>query len=159
MVETFKTKILRFFASDYLSMLEKKEKDINNEVNIRVAKIISQMDPFEPLLKEYHGVFSEEFERVEDKLDEGSRISMAMWANMQAKDPHMQRMIQWVMDSAGNDTMKRAPISVERTQYGRAQIANMILWKREIRRLSSIYEDILKKGRGSEDFDENLSID
>lgn len=131
---------------------------IEREVNKRVAEIILKMDPFEPLLKHYHGIFREEFEKVEENLDERSRFSMAMWAWGQKKDPHFKRMVDWVMDNAGNETLKRAPISYERTQYGRAQIANMILFKREIGRLASIYEEFLGKNKG-EDVDLGVSVE
>lgn len=169
MVDTFKQKIIRWaFHHDWISekdlhhmgwiFADDVKKDHALEINRRVAEIVSQMDPLYPLLKQYSVIFSEEFERVEEPLDEPSRIGMAMWAYGQKRDPYMKRMIEWIMNSAGNETMKRAPITAERTQYGRGQIANMILFRKEIGRLSTIYEELLGRSKG-DDFDENTVVE
>src|ERR1035441_2802519 len=103
-----------------------------NEVNMRVAKMMSSMDPLEPVLKLFHGIFSIEYERPEDKLDKKSQFNMKMFAWRTVKDPNFEYLTAWVMNQAANETIKRAPITVERVQYGRAQLANMILFKREL---------------------------
>lgn len=157
-VDTFKTKILRFFASDVYAKLKEKENDFDMRVNQRVGEVILQMDPLLPLLKKHSVIFSEEFTKVEEKLDEPSRLGMAMWAWGQKRDPYMKRMIEWVMNNAGNETIKRAPITAERTQYGRAQIANMVLFRDEIGRLSSIYEEIIG-GKGDGEFDDTKMVE
>jgi len=127
-----------------------------NESNQRVAKIMAGLDPFEPVLKLFHGIFSEEFERPEEKLSERSQTEMKMFAWRTIKDPNFKYLTDWVMNMAGNETMKRAPVSAERTQYGRAQIANMILFKRELQRLSNLYEEMLKD---PEEFDEHVTVE
>ena len=126
------------------------------EVNLRVAEIINKTDPLDPVLKMYHGVFSEEYERPEDKLDKRSQLNMKMWANQMYKDPSFEYVTSWICNTFGNETLKRAPISVERTQYGRAQISSILLFRREIKRLSDLYENMLKK---PEDFNENISTE
>jgi len=127
-----------------------------NESNLRVAKMMAAMDPMEPVLKLFHGVFSEEYERPEDKLDARSQTSLKMWANHMYKDPSFKYITDWLCNSFGNETLKRAPISAERTQYGRAQISSVILFKKEIQRLSNLYEDMIKP---EEAFDKNLTVD
>jgi len=127
-----------------------------HEVNLRVASIMSKMDPLEPVLKMYHGVFSEEYERPEDKLDKRSQLNMKMWANQMYKDPSFEYVTKWICDTFGNETIKRAPITVERVQYGRAQISSILLFRREIKRLSNLYEDMLKQ---PEEFDEHATIE
>jgi hypothetical protein len=125
-------------------------------VNLRVAEIINMTDPLDPVLKLFHGIFSEEYERVEDKLDKRSQLNLKMWAHQTYKDPGFKYVTDFVMNQAANETIKRAPITVERVQYGRAQIANMILFKREIQRLSNLYEEMLKR---PEEFDEHATIE
>lgn len=126
------------------------------EVNLRVAEIINKTDPLEPVMKLFHGIFSEEYERPEDSLDKRSQLNMEMFANRTIKDPSFTYLTDWVMNVAGNECLKRAPISAERTQYARAQIANMLLFKRELQRLSNLYEEMLKP---EQEFDKNVTID
>ncbi len=123
-----------------------------NEANLRVAKILANMDPLEPVLKMFHGVFSEEYERPEDRLDDRSKMNLMMWAHQMYKDPSFKYVTDWICNTFGNETMKRAPISAERTQYGRAQISTMILFRKEIKRLSNLFEEATKP-EGS--FDKN----
>jgi len=127
-----------------------------HEVNLRVAEIINKTDPLEPVLKMYHGVFSEEYERPEDKLDKRSQLNMKMWAHQMYRDPSFEYVTSWICNTFGNETIKRAPITVERVQYGRAQISSILLFRREIKRLSNLYEDMLKK---PEEFDENITME
>ena len=155
MVDTFKKRIANFFARDYIRELEN---EVDMRVNRRVAEVLSKMDPFEPLLKEFHGAFSYEFERVEDALDERSKLNMSMWAYAQYRDPFFIRMLEWVMNSAGNQTIKRADPTEIRLMYGRAQISTMILLRDEIKRLSSVYEEILEKSK-PKSFDKQLSVE
>lgn len=132
-----------------------------NEVNLRVAKIMNSTDPLEPVLKMYHGVFSEEYERAEDILDERSKFNMKMWAWQTYKDPSFKYLTDWIMNTFGNETLKRVPINDEklasqRLWYGRAQLATMILFKKEVKRLSSLYEDMTKP---KEEFDEHTTVE
>lgn len=145
----------------YWSIIRKKLANIiypeyKNEVNLRVAEIMNKTDPFDPVLKLFHGIFSEEFERPEDSLDKRSQLNMEMFANRTVKDPSFKYLTDWVMNVAGNECLKRAPISAERTQYARAQIANMLLFKRELERLSNLYEEMLKP---EQEFDKNVTIE
>ena len=142
-----------------MAEVEKLKQEIDSKVNQRVAEYISKLDPLEALLRQQSVIFSDEFERVEDQLDEKSKFTMGMWAYGQKRDPYMKRMIDWVINTAGNETIKRAPITVERTQYGRAQIANMVLFKQELSRLSSIYEQKLIDMGGKVFDDEGKLID
>lgn len=150
-------KLARLIAPAYFLEVERKSKDIDAEVGRRVAEIMSKMDPFEPLLKEFHGVFGEEFERVEEKLDARSSLLIETWGYQQRDDPSFKFMCDWIMNSQGNETLKRAPVSTERLLYGRAQIAGIVLLKNEVKRLASLYEERLR--RGKEDFNHDLTAE
>jgi hypothetical protein len=137
--------------------------NIDNTVNQRVARFLSTMDPFEPVLKLYHGVFSEEYERPEDILDEKSKFYMRMWAWQTMKDPNFKYFMDWLANTFGNETLKRVPINddklaSQRLWYGRAQISTVILLKREIGRLSNGYEEELNKNK-PDDFDKNVGVE
>ena len=125
-------------------------------VDQRVAMVLAQMDPFEPLLREFHGIFSEEHERVEDPLDEKGQLQMRVWGWQNAASPEFKRMTEWVMNTQGNESLKRAAVTPERILYGRAQISGMILFVREVERLSEAYKDMLKKPG---EFDESTTVD
>ena len=132
-----------------------------SEVNLRVAKIMADMDPLAPVLKMYHGVFSDEYERPEDKLDKRSQFNMKMWAWQMYRDPSFKYITDWIMNTFGNETLKRVPINDEklasqRLWYGRAQIATMILFKKEMKRLSKLYEEMTKS---PEEFDKHTTIE
>lgn len=145
----------------YIAAQEKYEKaaaHLDEKVSQRVAVIVSKMDPFEPLMKQFHGIFSEEFERPEENLDAAGQLRMAMWGYQQSTDPAFRHLTDWIMNSQGNETLKRAPVTVERTLYGRAQISGMILFVKEVKRLSAIYEDMLAKQK-IEVFDETLAVE
>lgn len=144
-------------APEYFERFEiqMKEKDkaieiAQKDADQRFAKMIMQMDPLEPLMRKFNGIFTPEFTHPEDKLNESGQLGMKMWAYRQNTDPHFQWMIEWIMNSAGNETLKRAPITSERTQYGRAQISNMILFRDEVGRLSNLYLDELEKHKVQE---------
>lgn len=158
MFKKFCIKVGRFLASEYISDVEARAKDFELKVNQRVAEYIGHMDPFQPLMKEFHGIFSDEFEHPEEKLDDRSRIGFLMWAYQQKSDPSFRFMTEWIMNSQANETLKRAPVTPERIQYGRAQISTVILFKREIGRLALLYEEILAKQKG-EDIDIGLGVE
>lgn len=134
------------------------EKEVEERTGQRVAETLSKMDPFEPAMKLFHGIFSEEFEHPEEKLDAAGQLRLTMWAYQQSTDPAFRHMTEWVMNSAGNETVKRAPVTVERGLYGRAQIASMVLFVKEIGRLGGIYEDYLAKQK-VETFDEHITVE
>lgn len=133
--------------------------EADNRVNQRVAKIISEMDPFEPLMKQFHGVFSQEYERPEEKLSPQGQLGMAMWGYQQSRDPHFGYMTDWIMNTQANETLKRAPVTTERVMYGRAQISSMLIFTKEVKRLASIYEDIMNKSKEDPDFNDSAAVD
>lgn len=137
---------------------------ITEEVNRRVAEFTAHLDPVDLLMRDYNGLFSNDFSHPEDRLNEPAKIGMYMWAWTQKKDPYFNHMVEFIMDSAGNATMKdKIPFTDEKLfrlkmLYGRAQIANMILFKEEIGRLSSNYEEMLNKNKG-ESFDAHKGVE
>lgn len=158
------TKFCEWILRDDIAVLKKdaieaqtKVAETERSVNQRVAVILAQMDPFEPLLKKYKGTFSVEHEHVEDALNEQGRIGMYMWGWQQKNDMHAERMINWIMDKAGNKMAKTAFPSAEQILYNRAEIANMILYRKEIGRLSSLYEEIV--GKRDENFDSSVGVE
>lgn len=129
---------------------------------MRVAKIVGQMDPFELIMKEFHGVFSDAVERPDEKLDNRSRIMLWMWGYQQKNDPSFKYMSEWVMNTAGNQ-MAKAPArsNEERGEvllWGKAQIASMLLFVKETGRLSSLYEEMLAKQKG-EEFNSDVTVE
>lgn len=158
MFKSLLLKLGRFIVRTEMRELKEALSKSENETNQRVSKILSEMDPFEPLMKEFHGIFSKDFQRMEEGMDERSQLQFFMWAHRQCNDPYFKYATEWVMNTAGNETMKKAPISAQRTMYGRAQIANMMLFRKEIGRLSSRYEEILENGKPKW-FDEHEIVD
>lgn len=156
------------FKKEYADLVRQKEaafayarglqKEAELRAGQRVAEIMSKMDPFEPVMKLFHGIFSEEFEHPEENLDAAGQLRLTMWAYQQTTDPAFKHITQWVMNSAGNETVKRAPVTVERSLYGRAQIASMALFVKEIERLGNIYADMLEKNK-LETFDEHVTVE
>lgn len=147
--------IRKLFPKPFEAVAEK-ERILNATVGQRVAETLAKMDPFEHLFKEFHGIFSEEFERPEEKLDTRSRLSLTMWAYQQATDPSFKFLTNWVMNTQGNETLKRAAVTPERILYGRAQISSTLLFVNEIKRLGALYEDMLKK---DQPFDEVATVE
>jgi hypothetical protein len=139
MLKDFRKKIAYFISPDL--------RDVENTVNQRVAQTLSKMNILDYLLKDFHGTFSTEYERPEDKLNERSSLSLKMFGYQQNKDPNFEYLSDWIMNSFGNETLKRGAVTSERLLYGRAQISSMILWKKEIERLSLLYEDLLEKNK------------
>lgn len=158
-MKEIKRKVARFLDPEHYGDVEKSKADFDLSVNQRVAKVISEMDPFEPLMKEFHGIFSAEWTRPEEKLNEPGQLSMKMWAYSQHHDPHFRHMTDWIMNTQANETLKRAPVTPDRILYGRAQISAIILFVKEIGRLSSLYEEILEKNKKDNNFDSNLSAE
>lgn len=123
--------------------LRAKERKFDALVNQRVAAVIAQMDPFEPLMREFSGIFSSEFEHPEERLDAKGQLGMKMWAYSQKHDPHFRHLTEWIQNTQANETLKRAPVTPERVLYGRAQISAIVLFVREVGRLSLAYEELL----------------
>ena len=128
--------------------------DVENQVNLRVAAVLAQMDPFEPLLKQFHGVFSTEYEHPEENLDDRGRLTLLTWAWTTRSDPGFKWLTEWIMNTQANETLKRAAVTPDRILYGRAQISCMILFVKEVTRLAEAYDEILTN-RKPQDFEEN----
>lgn len=131
----------------------------NQEVNRRVAEALTKMDPFEPLMRTFNGVFSSENERVEDSLDVKGQLMIRQWAWQNVDTPAFKYMTEWVMNVQANETLKRAPVTTDRILYGRAQISCMLLFVKEVKRLSESYKDMLEKGKKDDDFDPSVTVD
>jgi hypothetical protein len=158
MVDTFKTKIARFLAPEIFQELEDKKRTLDDTINQRVAATLAKMDPFEPLLKEFHGIFSEEYEKPEDQLNRVSEMQLKMWAYAQRSDPSFKYMMDWMANKQGNHTLRQPYLTGETILYGRALLANVSLMKKEINRLALSWEDHLREMRG-ESFDSNLAVE
>lgn len=164
MLKKFREKLACFISPEYKEDVDKilvkaifKQSEIDNKINQRVAEISAHIDPLDFLMRDYNGIFSNDFEKPEENLNDAGKLGMYMWAWKQKSDPYFEHMVNWIMDTVGNETIKRAPIIEKRVQYGRAQISNMVLFKKEIGRLSSEYESILNKGK-PENFDSSVGV-
>lgn len=137
MFKNFRKKVAILLSSETFDDFEK-------QVDGRVADLMLKFDPFEFLMKEFHGIFSEDFERPEERLDERSVLNLTMWAYKQKEDPSFTYLLEWIMNTQGNETLRHAPVTTDRILYGRAQLSTMLLFKKEIGRLSLLYEEKLK---------------
>lgn len=150
MLKDFRKKIAYFLSPEY----KKEQKNIDDMINQRVAVTLSKMNILDYLLKDFHGTFSTEYERPEDRLNVGGQLSMKMWAFSQNRDPNFEYLSAWIADHFANDMLRHAAVTPDRILYGRAQIAFTELWRREIKRLSLLYEDLLEKNK-IQNFDPN----
>lgn len=137
--------------------LFEKEKDIEMRVNIRVADIIMKMDPWEPLLKKYNVVFSQEYEKPEDNLNPQSQIAFFMWAHGIAEDPHFKHLMEWYVNKQGNNTLRKGTNDNE-WFFGRAVVATISLLVREVGRLSARYSEVLEN-RKPKGFNDKLAVE
>lgn len=120
-----------------------------DRVNVRAASIIAKMDPLEFLMQEFHGVFGEEYEHPEDKLDDRGILLMKTMGYQLMNDPSFEYFMRWVMNTQGNAMLKApARTNEERGEvllWGKAQIAGVMLIIKEAKRLNGLYLEILKK--------------
>lgn len=168
MVETFRIRIARKLAPQLFTKqevdqrvgrVEKRERVASKkEVDQRVAAVLSQMDPFEPLMRQFTGIFSEEYTKPEDGLNDRDRLALLALADYLHDNPSLIYLVAWIMNTQGNETLKRAPVTTERIMYGRAQISGMVLFKREIARLAQLYADERDKLTG-DDFDPSQPLE
>lgn len=137
-----RTRLLKWLAREYVATLER---DFDNRVDQRVAKVLTERDPFEALLQNFKGTFAEEYERPEEPLNAQGEIAMKLWGYQQTHDPSFKHIMTWIMNKAGNQLIQKGLPSVERQLFARAQISTMLLFQKEARRLSSLYEEMLGK--------------
>lgn len=155
MLHNLRKSVAKIIAPQYITDLELAQKNFEHKVNLRVAEYINKMDPFEPIFKKFKGVFSEEFQHPETKFDEKGQLAMMFWGYQQQSDPVFRYIIDWIINTQANDTLKRAPVTEERIMYGRAQISGMILFRDEVKRLANAYADHMEKMRPEEPDEEN----
>lgn len=151
MVETFTTKLARLIAPHFIHELEENVKKKDTEVNQRVAELINNMDPYEPYMRRFKGVFSKEYENPETRLNDAGRIGMWMWAWQQDTDIHFKFLTDWIINTQANATIKRKAPTPDEILYCRAKITGMIQFRDEIRRLANLYRDHLDKDGEHED--------
>lgn len=172
MVETLRTWIARKIAPRLFDEAKRREKDafdretgafnreadIEQEINQRIAALMLKMDPFELVMREYRGVFGQDFEHPEDNLDARGVLNLRSFGYTIATDPSFNFLCDWIMNSQGNETLLKAAVTPERILYGRAQISAMLAFRKEVRRLSAAYEDMRDKQNGR-DYDPTLSTE
>lgn len=146
-----KLRILGWLAKDYVAQLDAEHQA---RVDQRVAEIVAKHDPFEALLKNFEGTFSEDYERAEERLDAAGQMAMKLWGYQQAHDPSFKYVLDWIMNKAGNKLIQTGLPSVERQLFTRAQISTMLLLRKEARRLSMLYEELI--GREEEFISDSL---
>lgn len=147
--------IARILAPEEFAALEKKKAEMDLIVNQRIADVLFKMDPFEPLLKKYNVIFSEEWTHPEERLDDQSQIRLYAWAHGMEKDPSFLHVMNWVRNTQGNATLQKAKNDQE-WLYGRAAISTITLLVKEVGRLSSKYKELLSVREKT--FNENLPI-
>lgn len=147
-----------WFFKKELRGLILKERSLDDEIGRRVAQALAQMDPFEPLMREYGSIFSDEYERMEEKLNPQSQMQLMMWGYRQKDDPSFKYFMDWCINTYAQAAIKKGHPTPETILYGRAQISAPILMKKEVSRLALLYEDLLRKQKG-EEFDADLSVE
>lgn len=158
MFKNLRSKVAEWIAPhDWAGVLEvqKSADSISEQVNQRVAEIVSKMDPFEPFFRKYNVIFSREYSRVEDKLNEQSRIQLFQWAYGLHRDPSFIHLADWIRNTQGNATLRKAKNDNE-WFYGRAAVTVMTSFVDEVGRLSSRYEELIAKDRP---FDPSLPVE
>lgn len=143
------------FASEFAD-LQKQREGLEMEVNRRVADYLAKMDPFEPLLRKYNVIFSEEYDKPEANLNSQSQFQMFSWAYAQVTDPSYRHLMNWLRNKQGNATLQKGTHDGHYL-YGRAAVATITLLVEEVSRLASRYKDIMAEKTG--EFDRNLPVD
>ncbi len=163
MLDKFRRTVAAIIAPEYKeemtatqAVLEIRAKEADHRVNQRVADILNTMDPFEPILKKYHVIFSEEYPHPEDKLAQKSQYDFFLWAFSLEQDPNYKYLTDWIQNVQGNATVRQAKNS-EEWFFGRATLAFITLYRREVSRLANRYKDIIAKRDGS--FDAFLPVE
>lgn len=169
MLQNFREKIAAFIAPERSHRLYKLQEDllilgrnIDQETNRRVAEIIAKLDPFEPLMREFHGLFSQEFQHPEQNLDQPGQLGMYMMGHRIVHDPHFKYLTDWIMNAHANEMFRRPNLTrdnaLDAVLYVKAQLSAMILLKKELGRLGSNYEEILNK-KEDEAFTSTSTVD
>lgn len=138
-----------------LEYLEKK-RNLDREVGERVAEIVLQMDPWDPLFKEFKIVFSKDYDQPEDGLDEQSALRLYMWAAGVVEDPSFIYLTDFIRNTQGNATLKEAT-NDKQWIYGRSAVATITLFTKMVSRLAFKYKEILAKKDSQ--FDSTLAVE
>lgn len=126
------------------------EQEITRRVNQRVASFIATMDPFEPLMRSFNCIFTDDFERSEDGLNALEQLRLKNWAYGTRDDASFKHLIQWMINSQGNAALKKGNPTPETILYSRAMLAAPVLMQKEVRRLAQLYEELVA---GKDSFD------
>ena len=143
-MNNLRSRIADWIAPERARELQNARRDVQMEVNRRVADVINKLDPFEPAFRKYHVIFSEEFERPEEKLSEQSQFEFFQWAHYMTRDPNWRYLMDWVRNTQGNATVRAARTS-EEWFVGRAMLFLVASMIKEVNRLSTRFEDIIAK--------------
>lgn len=129
------------------------QKETQQIIDRRVAEIMFQMDPYEPLMRKFKGTFSSMYAHPEDNLSDPSKMRMLMLGYQLDDDPSFKFLVDWIMNTHGNQVLRQEKVTRENALdvllYGKSAISNMILLKREVGRLSSLYKEIIGKNEPS----------
>lgn len=156
MLIQFRKKIAAVISPERARDLIQLEKDLGElarnidlETNRRVAELVSKMDPYEPLMRSFNSIFSEDYSRPEDKLDEPSKMAMYMLGYRWTEDPSFNFLADWIINQHGNAVFKKPGVTKDNAldvlNFGKAQISTVVLLRKELGRLSSLYQEIMRK--------------
>lgn len=156
MVDFIKKSIFKREHERLATLEREKEERIQRETDQRVATAVAKIDPFELMMEQYHGIFSKEYAHVEDPLDAHGQLSILSWAHQAHHSAGFKHLTQWIMNTQGNETLKKAVVTPDRILYGRAQISCMLLFVKEVQRLATAYDEMTKEVKG---FDSALAAE
>lgn len=145
---TLRERAARFLAPSVFAQVEVREKALEQEVNQRVARFLTAMDPFEPLMRSFNCIFTEDFDKSEDGLNALEQLRLKNWAYGTRDDASFKHLIQWVINSQGNAALKKGNPTPETILYSRAMLAAPVLLQREVKRLAQLYEELVAEKEG-----------
>lgn len=155
-MELLRKRIAAYIAPEYEKELAERKQNIDYEVGQRVSETLMKMDPFEPFLKKFHGIFSEEFVQPEDGLGQIGKIKLFSWAYAARGDPSFIHLTNWLQNVQANNTLRKAKNDYE-WFYGRCAIVIIELFVAQVGRLGRQYEEVVLKKAA--DFDPNLTAE
>lgn len=153
----WRERIARYLAPEVFAQVDMREHSVTMEVNQRVAEFIAKMDPFEPLMRSFNIVFTDDYEKPEQGLNTQSQILLKSWAYGVRDDPSFKHLMQWIINQQGNNAIRKGNPTPETILFSRAMLAAPVFVMAEVRRLAQLYEELIL--RREEDFDPHSGVE
>lgn len=146
-------------APDVFALVAKREHDVEEAVNNRVADFIAKMDPFLPLMRKFDIVFTDDYARPEDGLNPQGKLMLEMWGYSTRDDASFKHLMQFIINLQGNAAVKKGNPTPETILFSRAMLAAPVFMMEQVNRLAMLYEERLAENRDAGDFDPHAGIE